>query len=461
MALNFNIPLPGAPEDAMVKGWSAGNEFFKTMMAPKLKREELAQQMKIHQDSMKMQQAAAGRASAAREDAHKLFQLKYKQAEMETDPVKKLAYINQLVDGLGGDEAVPTEEPQQQPEMNLMDMIKNGGLANQGLQQGQGALMMAPPKEQVMQGLGGQPKQNALGIDPAQLKKDVIKAAIYKALGVKAPNEGQQYHGAIRSAIELEKLRKEKGENSPEFIAAKADYDAEKGRKEDLAALRARTRAGLKPGETQFYDPQTGEPIGKEIPLTATERAAEQGNILFNEFMPYVVNGGSLFSGEGSITRLDNAAANYKTDPKAKKAFDDFLLADKILAATVVNEAATLKAGKQNRTYAMLKESLQSSDIPRIVKKLIKEYKIPASAMQQAGMRYQQILSDARKKAAKLTPATQKLYYDPEKQAQNEEAMAEGNLTPKETVRMIYKGEEYNIPADMVAEAEKEGYKRG
>jgi hypothetical protein len=177
--------------------------------------------------------------------------------------------------------------------------------------------------------------------------------------------------------------------------------------------------------------------LGKEIPLTAKERESEEGNILFNELYPHVYKGAAPFSGEGSIGRLQQAAAHYKSDPKARKLFDNFLLADKMLAATTVNEASTLKAGKTNTTYKMLKESLAAHDIPKLIKKLTQEYGLPASAQMKAAMRYQELLSDARKKARKSTPATQRLFYDPEIQAQHEAQQAEGNIPKKKGTKVI------------------------
>ena len=214
------------------------------------------------------------------------------------------------------------------------------------------------------------------------------------------------------------------------------EHDAKIDAKKDLRDLRARTKAGLKPGEKEFFDEQSGEPLGKEIPLTGKERESEEGNILFNELYPYVYKGASPFSGEGSIQRLEQAASNYKTDPKARKLFDDYLLAEKMLAATTVNEASTLKAGKTNTTYKMLKESLDAQDIPNVVKKLVKQYQIPASAQLKASMDYQKILSDSRRKARKGTPATQKLFYNPEMQQQHESQKQEGE-NPIETRTVI------------------------
>jgi hypothetical protein len=100
-------------------------------------------------------------------------------------------------------------------------------------------------------------------------------------------------------------------------------------------------------------------------------------------------------------------------------------LAEKMLAATTVNEASTLKAGRTNRTYNMLKESLDAQDVPKTIKKLIKQYGLPASAQLKASMNYQKALSDARQKARKGTPATQKLFYNPEMQEQHEAQLNE------------------------------------
>lgn len=238
-----------------------------------------------------------------------------------------------------------------------------------------------------------------------------------------AEDKENSLHGPARDAEDLEKVKNKYGEDSEIYKNAKAQYDASLDAKKDLRDIRARTKAGLKTGEKEFFDENSGEPLGKEIPLTAKERESEEGNIIFNALYPLVYKGGFPFSGEGSIGRLEKAAANYKTNPAARKAFDDLLLSEKALAATVVNEASTLKAGRTNRTYAMLKESLDSQDIPNIIKKLIKQYQIPASASLKASMRYQKALSDARKKAAKYTPATRKLFYNPEQQQAHDEAL--------------------------------------
>ncbi len=316
--------------------------------------------------------------------------------------------------------------------------------------------------EQQAASVGAKPGNNLLEV----LKQDPIKRAFFKhkyKFDPLAVDKENVLHGPARDAADLSKLKKEVGEDSEVYQNAKASYDAQLDQKRDLRDLRARTKAGLKPGEKEFFNEETGEPLGKEIPLSAKDRESEEGNILFNDMYPYVYKGASPFSGEGSINRLRQAAANYKTDPKARQLFDDFLLADKALAATTVNEASTLKAGKTNTTYRMLKDSLESQDIPRVVKKLIKEYGVPASAQLHAAMRYQKILSDARKHARKSTPATQRLFYNPEMQAQHEQSKLEGiptDTSPKAVIVIDPKGKKFETTEENAAHLPK-GWKRG
>lgn len=318
-------------------------------------------------------------------------------------------------------------------------------------------------QEQLMNQKKSSPKIG--GIDMELIKAHPMLRGWYKkhyGFDPLSQEKENVLHGAARDAADLAKLKEQVGENSEVYQNAKAQYDASLDAKKDLRDIRARTKAGLKTGEKEFFDPQTGEPLGKEIPLTAKEREAEEGNILFNELYPYVYKGAFPFSGEGSITRLENAAANYKTDPKARKLFDDFLLSDKVMAATAVNEASTLKSGHTNQTYNRLKESLESQDVPKAIKNIIKRYQIPASAQLKAAMRYQKILSDARIKARKGTPATQKLFYNPELQAQHEQQVNEGvtDSNPKPVIVIDPNGKQFETSEENAAHL-PEGWKRG
>jgi hypothetical protein len=434
----LNIPLPGLPGDTLRQAATAGSGIYSRIMQPILERERLKQAEEHFKQNLALRKAAAGRAGA-NSDLHRLIiQEQLKALHRKNNPIEAYQELLKAYQGLGGEgeQEMPEGSPQQQNWLQALTVgqepqqpFEGQGLMN-GIPQGSGTLQNP---EGNLRTFGAEDflqnpeiekhkkkeANNPFGID----LKDLQKQLFYHSIGLKPPvsHAAGALHGPARDAADLERLRKEEGENSPVYQNAKNAYEAQSAAKQDLRDIRGRAKAGLKSGETLFYDPKSGVPLGKEIPLTAKERESEEGNILFNELYPLVYKGASPFSGEGSIRRLEKAASVYKTDPKARKLFDDYLLADKALAATVVNEASTLKSGKTNSTYAQLRESLQAQDIPKLVKKLIKEYKIPASASLKAGMRYQEALSNARKKARKSTPATQKLFFNPEMQTQYEQ----------------------------------------
>lgn len=401
----LNIPLPGVQGDVFGKAIDSGSTILHQMMQPILEREKQQQLERHFQEQLKLSKAAAGRAAQAAADAHRI-------ALNKLDPTFQARQFEALENYY---------RSKGQPGVQ--------GMAMPTQETGEGMGMFTPEgmheaQQQAQQASQGQSMPGGLNDEHLNLMRQYPPLrAMYKKIYKFDPLAGESsvLHGAARDAADLDKLRRQVGEDSPVYQDARAAYDAQLDAKKDLRDLRARTKQGLKPGEKEFFDPQTGEALGKEIPLTAKERESEEGNILFNELYPSVYRGASPFSGEGSISRLNNAAANYKTDPMARKLFDDLLLADKAMAATVVNEASTLKAGHTNQTYNRLQAALEAQDIPRLIKKLIKEYKIPASAQLKAAMRYQKLLSDARNKARKGTPATQKLFYNPEMQKMHED----------------------------------------
>lgn len=399
----LNIPMPQLPLSGLNQAISTGGNLFQQMMHPVIQRENMMREWKQHLDNLALSKAASGRAAQAAEDAHRL-------AANKLDPTFEARQYAAVEDYF-----------RNRPKRRASP------ISNQSIptaQMGEGLGVFSPQGMINTQESLQKPSfdSSSTGIDLELMRAYPMLRGLYKKhFGVDPlAEEGHALHGPARDAADLDKLRRQMGEESEVYQNAKAQYDAAIDAKKDLRDLRARTKSGLKPGEKEFFDEKSGEPLGKEIPLTAKERQSEEGNSLFNSLYPYVYKGSSPFSGEGSIQRLENAAKNYKTDKKAAQLFDDLLLADKMMGATVVNEASTLKAANTNRSYQMLKDSLEAQDIPKIVKKLIKDYQIPASAQLKASMRYQKALSDARIKAKKGVPATQRLYYNPELQAQHE-----------------------------------------
>lgn len=451
----INIPMPGQPGDALLKGIDTGSSLFARIMQPKLEREKMQQLESHFQQELALRKAAQARAGANADLQRALLQQRLDNANPAKKLQNQMAFLKNLQEMAGGrEEATPASQ--------MPSYIPGIGGANK-----ENGNLMSMLLEEKAQGLGALPEENpfvnALAENenemPLQIPKEenipalnpnatseyalnkpksingipldyLMQALTAKSLGVPLPKQGGKegvLHGPARDAADLARAKELYGENSETYQNAKALYEANLGSKKDLRDLRARTKAGLRPGEKEFFDKNTGVPLGKEMPLTAKERESEEGNILFNDLYPYVYKGASPLSGQNSIRNFAKAIQNYSTDKTAQKIVDDYLLADKMLGATTVNEASTLKAGRTNRTYAMLKETLDAQDIPNTVKKLFKEYGLPASAQLKASMRYQELLSKARKHARTSTPATQKLYYNPELQAKNENSTLEGN----------------------------------
>ncbi len=424
----LNIPMPEDPGEALRKGFETGSSMFSRMMQPVLAREKQKQQAEQFGQELALKKQQEARMGANSGLSRQVLQQQLLKLQHSNDPNYEMQQLQNMIKSFGG-QPQQQSSPQSSPTQEQGEGL--GMFTPEGMQQVQQPREMPSPQQQG-------------GIDMDVIKNSpVLRGWFKKHYGIDplVTNRENVLQGPARTASDLAKLKKESGEDSEVYQNAKALYDSEVDAKKDLRDLRARTKAGLKSGEKQFFDKDTGAPLGKEIPLTAAERQSEEGNIIFNELYPLVYKGGSPFSGEGSIRRLEQAAANYKTDPKARKMFDDLMLADKALGATVVNEASTLRSGKTNQTYQMLKDTLNAQDVPKLIKSLIKQYEIPASAELKAAMRYQKALSEARQKARKGTPATQKLFYNPEMQAQHEASQSEVSGKSKGT--KVIKGVTY------------------
>lgn len=217
------------------------------------------------------------------------------------------------------------------------------------------------------------------------------QGAFNKAAHIK---EATQY-APSNTAKEL----KEQADAEEGFIpntGRKERFPTAQSQKEYLDALSAKT-GRLKTG-SHFILGDNGERIGESHPKTQKERDIDRGTVIFKEFYPTVNEGLNRYSGENSITNMENDARNYKTDPKARKRFDQLLLAKSLATLTTVNEAARFGAGKQNQVFNQFRKSLSNYDIPAKIDSLITQYQIPASANIKNGLRFQEMLDKADKK---------------------------------------------------------------
>lgn len=428
----LNIPMPGVPGMSFGRGMDAGSAMMSRIMQPILERERQKQMADRFQQEMAFRKQQAARSSQNDALQRAMMQQQLIGMQHKNDPMYEINQYKALEEMLKG-KGMPS-----------------GSMPSQEIGEGMGALSSQGLSE--MQNSGSQPSG---GIDLEMLKNNpLLRGFAKKHLGYD-PLQGEgAYQGAAREAYDLERLRKQVGEDNPVYQNALQAYHASQKGKEDLSSLRKRTLGGLKPGERWMKNEETGEVEGKEIPLTATERKEYKGRGFFNQVFPQISQGLSPFSGKGSYNKFQQAASEYETNPDAKKMIDDFLLGKKLLTAGVVKEAATLGSGTQKSTYGQLRDSLDSSDIPKGINNIVKQFQLPSSASRLADARFLKIINEATEKGEANVPAFQKQYFNPEKRGAQKQD--NGNVV------MMYKnGQSYRIPASEAEEAEKEGYSRG
>lgn len=403
----LGIPLPGSFGEALNQGVNTGSGMFARIMQPILQREQLAQQMKIHKDALALQQAAAGRASALAPLNQRIAELKLAKAERESDPAKQLAYMQEILHGIHGAHG---NQAQGQPSQDIMKPFTGMGMPSN--EEIENPTIQAPSPEQL---------QNA-GFNFTPEEQMALSMA-----GIKVPKP-PALTGIAREAESLAQLRQMHGKDSPIVKEAEAMQKAKAQQHADLSEIRHRQLNGLKPGDTEIKDPQTGEVIGFRKQTDAKQKEAAKNQVLFNEIYPLAYKGGAPFSGPGATLRLHKAAQAYNTDPKARKLIDNLMIALKAASNTTITEAARFSAGRTNQTYNRFLETIKTEDLNNKLKKWIKEFEIPSSANLRAGMEWQKILNKAEKKANRSIPATYDYYFDPEKQFAHQNEHSTGGI---------------------------------
>lgn len=210
------IPLPGNMIDTLMKGVSTGSNMYSGIMNPIISREnmantkkihdeQLAQQMKIHQDSIALQRATQARLDAMAPLQRRMTELSIKKAEMETDPLKKMAYIKQIMQGIHGMGA------EQQPE----SMTNQNQMTEQNVN--------APSPETIQQGFGDSQSMGGFNFSPEQ------QMALGMA-GIKIPTPHElpehKRFAELQNKIKFEQEKtalKKKVLEDKEIVAAKKD----------------------------------------------------------------------------------------------------------------------------------------------------------------------------------------------------------------------------------------------
>lgn len=192
----LNIPNTDLPGNSFLKGLDTGSTMFSRLMQPALEREKQKQQAEQFAQELalkKQQEARMGANSGLNRQILEQNLLKLKHSN---DPQwamqqlqSKLDYIQNLgkQGGQGGQPGAGGQSMggQQQPPVNLMDMINQG----QQMPQGQGAMMPQeePQQQQMMPGQEQEQPQGGNKV-PGKLNFEEIKRALtYQALGLPIP----------------------------------------------------------------------------------------------------------------------------------------------------------------------------------------------------------------------------------------------------------------------------------
>jgi len=467
----LNIPMPGLPGDALLKGINTGSQMFSRIMQPIIQREQLAEQGKYHQGSLAEQGKYHGGLLKHYEDRLKQEAIHQAQqmalAKQKEARLWAMAPLQRQVELLRMRALQEKLDPNHEVNQikRLYELANNPEYANQSLAGNQNiqpnnellrdklsAMGMFGQNNESMTGKGQFPMQEQMEApeypipettskvnesSKPNLMQMIVGGALKKRTGVNpfAINKESALTGAARDAESMKLLAEREGKNSETYKMAEAIQRDKKQMHEDLSAIRQRQANGLKPGDTEIKDQQTGQVIGFRKQTTDKQKEAAKNTILFNQLYP-LVQGSAKLSGPGATARFEEAARTYHTNPNSKKIIDDLLIADKAASTTAVTEASRFNAGHTNQTFNRLVDTLKSEDIPKKLKKWIKEYGIPAEANIKADKRWQEELNKAEKLANSRIPATMDYYFDPDKQFAHQQEQQNAENPSNEKIKV-------------------------
>ena len=122
-------------------------------------------------------------------------------------------------------------------------------------------------------------------------------------------------------------------------------FESEQAKEDFLAPYREKL-GGLKQGQHYIYDPESHEKIGVEREYTPKERNEEEGRAFFNKTFPIINEGIKDFVGKDSIKNFMKYANEYGKNDVATQKMDNLLLAQRLMGAGLVKEAAHIRFRK-------------------------------------------------------------------------------------------------------------------
>lgn len=246
----------------------------------------------------------------------------------------------------------------------------------------------------------------------------LARALFRKQYGFDPVKQELSFMGPAREAMDLERLKQQAGEESEVYQNALKSYRAKQKAQGDLSETRQARLGGLSPGEAWIRDDE-GNIVGKKTKVSAEDKKEYKGRASFNYTYPLMSEGLGNFAGQGSILKFADAVNNYGINPAATKAIDDFLLGRMLVSSSAIKEAATLGGGRTLGVFKSLSESLDTSDLPKTVEKIAKQFGLPNEAIKKANRQFQDVIKESTRRGDEAVPAFNAQYFEPGKRRQS------------------------------------------
>lgn len=215
-------------------------------------------------------------------------------------------------------------------------------------------------------------------------------------------------------------------------------------------------------GEEPAYEinPTNGkqEQIGVYVKPTTKDIEEASGRGFFNYTIPFLNKSTSVYSGKGGNEKFESDLANFDVDKDAHANIVNFLAATKLLPSSAVKENAAIGGPNTQKIINELKSSLNSSDVPAILKSIGTQYQLPGSANKEASDLFQKMVNEATEKGQKSIPARILRRFEPSKSNASE---SKYNIPSGFTLMFSKDGRPHSIPNDKVELALQKEYRRG
>ncbi len=218
----LNIPLPGQPGDALLKGIDTGSQMFARLMQPIIQREQLAEQgqyhkgqlthqqraleeqMKQHQQDYALRQMAERRMGQNTALQRQLLQQKIMEHELKTNPKKLFKFIQGIKQQAAQNGAQMQSMPNMEPQSNEMALFEGNGMPSSEEMETPNSAQQMPQENQAQRSNQGSSLLGNLSPD----EQVMLQMAGIKIPSVKENPEHKRF-AELQDKLKLERFKTE------------------------------------------------------------------------------------------------------------------------------------------------------------------------------------------------------------------------------------------------------------